>query len=179
MPKAAQQPAEAATEQAADPAVDLGRALAKAASAAAAVTPDTAAKEAQQEQAAQSREERYRARHSATTTQLQPGQQQPQPKGTGQNPLQQQGQGQEQEGQLTNLQAPNGSQGVPPWEMVPAAQGAAKRRKVAPGSATPGLMESLENGGALAHADAQVGQACTLSSLLFTHTLVLSLNDIA
>ena len=170
VPKAAQQPDETATEQAADPTVDLGRALAKAASAAAAaaVTPDTAAKEAQQEQAAQSREQRCRARQGATVTQPQPEQQpqQQQQGGRGQNPAQ--GQGPEQDGQLAALQASKvGPQGLPPWGMVPAAQGGPKRRKLSPGVATPGLMESLANGGDLSSADAQVRMAyCCLSSLL-------------
>lgn len=172
VPKAAQQPDETATEQAADPTVDLGRALAKAASAAAAdagaVTPDTAAKEAQQEQAAQSRKQRYPASQAATVTQPQPEQQQQRRRG--QNPAQQQGQGQEQDGQLAALQAPKvGPQGHPPWEMVPAAQGGPKRRKLSPGVATPGLMESLANGGDLSSADAQVPMAYTVTYLALCH----------
>lgn len=149
-PKAAQTAAETSPPDAAEMAIELGKALAQAASGAAAI-PGTESKEAQQQAAAVSREQRYQARQAATAPQAQPAQ------GQGQGP--DQGQGKGQNGQPRNGQSSDlhslGSQGTdratPPWESLPAGQQGAKRRKL-----SPGLMQSLTNGSNGSSADAQV-----------------------
>ena len=152
VPKAVQLPPVTPSQEAtAGAAVDLGRALAQAASGAA-VDPEAAAQAAQQQSAAQaqSREQRRRARQG-----LNPGPTEPEQE---ERPG---GQEQEQEEQMPEVQLPNAKgKARTARDSTPAVQTGGKRRKL-----TPGLMESLANGGDSTSADAQVSlAACVIAA---------------
>ena len=138
VPKAVQLPPVTPSQEAtADPAVDLGRALAQA---------------AQQQSAAQaqSREQRLRARQG-----LNPGPNEPEHE---EHPH---GQEQEQEEQMPDVQLTHAKgKARAAGDSTPAVQTGGKRRKL-----TPGLMESLTNGGDSTSADAQVSlAACVIAA---------------